>query len=268
MKPLKRSLVIIRKPGWRRSYRSILALLFFALSACNPDLSTWTRIQESGELRIGLDPTYPPFESLNGTEVQGLDVDLIELITEDLGLEPIYVQFGYDGLYDALATKKVDVLASALVISPEKLRDFAYSKSYFNAGQVLVTNQSRPISDLSELEDKTIAVELGALGHVWAIEWQRKVPDLSIHPYPDAAEALASVSAQQADAAVVDHVGARLFLARAPGLIIIQPPVTEEPYALVVRNEDEELLENLNQSLNRLSAAGALDKVINRWIDQ
>ena len=54
---------------------AILAIL--VNSGCHSQNETWQRIAESGVLRVGLDPTYPPFEVADGSgNVSGLDVDL------------------------------------------------------------------------------------------------------------------------------------------------------------------------------------------------
>lgn len=220
-------------------------------------------------MRVGLDPTYPPFEVADETGLRGLDVDLARAIATDLGLEAEFVYFGYDGLYDALATEQVDVLISALVLASERTRDFAYSDPYFNAGEILIVPaQEIEIREMADLNGRILAVELGAQGHVEAIDWQRRLPDLTVNPYNTADEALAAVARGEADAALVDAIGGRLYLANQPTLQRIADPVTLEPFVLVVRIEDELLLEKLNQSLAHLRAAGRLDEITNHWLGQ
>ena len=46
-----------------------LALFTAVLPACARQSETWQRIQQAGVLRVGLDPTYPPFEVTDGTAV-------------------------------------------------------------------------------------------------------------------------------------------------------------------------------------------------------
>lgn len=252
---------------WRGAV--LLTAVWLLLAGCRREGATWQRIEKSGTLRIGLDPTYPPFESADGGELHGLDVDLARAVAADLGLEAEFVWFGYDGLYDALATGQVDVLISALVVLPERTRDFAYSDSYFNAGEVLVTQASAThIETMRDLAGRTLAVELGAQGHVEATQWARRVRNLSIQPYPTADEALAAVANNQADAAVIDHISGRLYLMIHPGLRISPQPVTVEPYAFAVRIGDEILLEKLNQTLENLQNTGQLEKTVQTWLGQ
>ncbi|NJN54430.1 MAG: amino acid ABC transporter substrate-binding protein [Anaerolineae bacterium] len=212
----------------------------------------------------------PPFEAADANGVYGLDVDLAHALAADLGLQPEFVLFGYDGLYDALATGQVDVLISALVIAPERAEDFATSEPYFNAGEILVVRpEETEIMEMADLGDgRTIAVELGALGHVEAIRWAKELPNLVVVPYPTADEAMTAVIQGEADAALVDAISGRLFISQNPTLKRIAEPVTVEPFALVTRIGDRRLLEQLNNSLSRLEKNGQLDKISQQWLGE
>lgn len=248
---------------------SLVLLLLVGLVACNGRSQTWSRIQQEGVLRVGLDPTYPPFEVDANGELTGLDVDLARAIGTDLGVEVAFSYFGYDGLYDALGTGQVDVLISALVIDPLRMEDFAYSEPYFNAGQILLVPEGETaVTAMTDLANRTLAVELGAQGHVEALAWSRKLAGLTVQPYTTPEEALTAVRSDEADAALLDGVNGRLLLRDYPGLNHTAEPVTVEPYALVVRIADSDLLDHLNDSLARLQASGELDRIIVDWLGE
>jgi polar amino acid transport system substrate-binding protein len=245
----------------------LLALLLIAVACDGSRVATWRRIQEEGVLRIGVDPTYPPFATLEGEELVGIDAELGRALAADLGLAAEFRYFGYDGLYDALATEQVDLLISALVVRPEMTRDFAYSAPYFDAGQVLVIPEGSEIEGLAELGGRALAVELGAEGHVIATEWQRRLAGLEVAPQNTADEALGAALNGEADAALVDAISARLYLASNAGLALAGEPVAPEPYAIVFRIEDEALQEAVEASLERLRSRGELDEILARWMD-
>jgi polar amino acid transport system substrate-binding protein len=244
-----------------------LSCLFVLLASCQANGETWQRIEAAGVLKVGLDPTYPPFEAVNDEGLFGLDVDLAKALAADLGLTTEFVLFGYDGLYDALGTQQVDVLISGMVIFSERTRDFAYSEPYFNAGQILVTRaDTAGLQQLSDFNGRTLAVELGAQGHIEATTWSRRLADLTVLPYPTPDEALTAVLNREADAALVDSISGRLYLMTEPGLVRGETAVTVEPFAVVVRAEDELLLEKVNQSLDNLRASGQLEQIISKWL--
>ncbi|MCP4419358.1 MAG: amino acid ABC transporter substrate-binding protein [Chloroflexi bacterium] len=257
--------------GWLTAV-SIITLTILQTS-CQTNDESWDRIQESGVLRVGLDPTYPPFETANEEGVYGLDVDLAQAIGDELGLEVQFVYFGYDGLYDALATHQVDVLISALVVVIERTKDFAYSDPYFNAGEILIVPaEDETIETMADLNGRILAVELGSLGHVEAMEWAKRVANLTVRPFATADEAITAVQQGEADAALTDAISGRLFLQQSNGLQQadslkrLPESITVEPFAFVVRKDDEQLLDVLNKTLEMLGGNGRLDQIETKWL--
>lgn len=254
-----------------RTIISLLAISLILITGCAENRDSWGRIQESGVLRVGIDPTFPPFALAEGDTVEGIDVDLARELAKTLGLEVQFSYFGYDGLYDALTTGQVDALISALVIMPERTKDIAYSSAYFDAGQFLVVSDMTGVNGMTDLSGHTLAVELGALGHVAAIDWEGRLVGLKVQPYGSVAEALAAVALGNADAALVDRVSGLLYL-RDPanttaGLIMLDQPVISEPYAIAVRIDDRILLKEMNTSLAQMRETGRLRTIIDRWLN-
>lgn len=243
-------------------------ILVLVLAACGQSRDeTWRRLQEEGVLRVGLDPTYPPFETAEEGPLRGIDVDLARAIGDELGLEVSFVYFGFDGLYDALATEQVDALISALVVRIEQTDDFAYSEPYFNAGQILIVAQDEEsVEAMADLEGRTLSVELGAQGHVEATEWERRLRNLAIEPHNSPQEALDAVAQGGADAALVDAISGRLYLAQHEQVKQAGDAVTVEPFAIVVRKEDERLLEEIDGALETLEERGQVREIVQRWM--
>jgi ABC-type amino acid transport substrate-binding protein len=262
---MRGSRLISRKT--QRVWQTLWVLVWLLLAACNGRSDSWQRIQESGVLRVGLDPTFPPFELDDGLGLHGLDVDLARAIGAELGLEVVFVYFGYDGLYDALATDQVDVLISALAVDPTRTRDFAYSEPYFNAGQILLVREGETaVTTLSDLRQRTLAVELGAQGHVEATQLSQRVAGLEVRAYNSGEEAITAVLHAETAAALIDSITGRLFMKENPGLRRLPDPVTVEPYALVVRGENGRLLRELNAALTHLQTTNQLETITTHWL--
>jgi len=242
----------------------LISFLVFGVS-CSASETTWDRVRRTCILHVGLDPTYPPFEFYDGQSVQGIDVDLAQAIAKETDLAVEFSHFGFDGLYDALATKQVDVLISALAVDLARTRDFAYSDGYIDSGLVLVSPAASPLQDVPDLAGKLVAVELGAAGHVEATALQRRVPELTIHTFEDSNEALDELSAGEVDAAIVDYVTFHLFELPDSSAGFYSISLTNEPYVIVVRREDRELLAQANQALGDLRESGRLEQILNRW---
>ena len=236
---------------------------------CNSKVDTWDRIEREGILRVGMDPSFPPFEEFAFDTVQGIDVDLARALSAELNLEPQFVFLGYDGLYDGLKTGRFDVLISGIVPEDRRTDEFAYSEPYFNAGQVLVVRAGMDFGRIDDLPaTATLAVELGADGHVIAIQHQKKQPDLTILPFESPDKALIAVQTGDADAALVDSTSALIYLADNTDLTISNEAVSVEPFALVVRIDDRELLRQLDSALAQIETSGTLNQIINTWMSR
>lgn len=246
----------------------ILLLTALLVGCVTPDPSL-ERVSQSGVLRVGLDPTYPPFAMDGPNGAVGLEADIARALADELGVEARFTYFGYDGLYDALATDQVDVLISGLYAAPERTRDFTFSTPYYDAGQVLVVpSDDAEITSVNDLRDATLAVELGSAGQTAAARLSRRIPNLRLALYETPAAALESIISGDSDAALVDDTSARLFGRDrgAESLRRVLPPVVSEPLVMVTRIEDESLLRALNAALERSRESSALDRLINQWL--
>jgi ABC-type amino acid transport substrate-binding protein len=238
---------------------------------------TWERIQREGVIRVGLDPTYPPFETDDGNgNLAGLDVDLARALAGQLGLRVQFVPVYFDGLYDALHTGRVDVLISALPFDARQTKDVLYSPPYFNAGQMIVVragdNTVKGAADPSlrsgqALAGKRVAVEWGSSGDVEArrLRKQRQI-ELIIQPYETAGAALDALQSGAADVALADAITA-LTAAGKEGrpLQVIGPPLTDEPYIMATRRDSPALWDTLNKTLAALQQDGTMGQLIARW---
>ena len=246
------------------------ALTAVALAACgSPEDLTWRRLQETRTLRVGMDASFPPFESVTAEgDLVGLDVDVAREIGRRLGLEAQFVaNLPYDGLYDALTARRVDMLISALVVNPARRGDYAYSRPYFDAGQVLVGREDGvQAGSISELKGHTLAVALGTEGDRVGRRWARRSPGLTVVQFRTAAEALQGVRRGEADVALVDRVSALQTTEAGSGMVITGEGVTHVPYACVVRRENPELLDAVNEALEAMEADGTLDALVSEWL--
>ena len=226
------------------------------------------RIQSAGVLRVAIDPSFAPFAYVDeaGTLV-GYDVDLARALAEQLEVEAHFVTTGYDALYDALTVGRADVIISALYPDLSRTHAFTYSRPYFNAGDVLVVPPDRDIDALEDLVGGKVVCRFGTTGHMVALTWQETwTPPPEVVPIEDSEAGGAILMAGDADALVIDHVTALGLVVAHPPLRIVDPPVTDEPYVIAARDEDQALIDALNQALAALEADGTLAALESRWM--
>jgi ABC-type amino acid transport substrate-binding protein len=245
----------------------LLAAAGLSLARGRADDGALERVQSGRVLRVGLDASFPPFETLDTAgEVTGADADLARALAARLGAEPAFVNLGFDGLYDALLADRVDVVISGLPYDPRRTRDVIYSPPYFNAGQVLVARAGdTALSGSQALAGRTVAVEWGSQADMEARRLKQTVAGLTILSRPTAQDALQALVAGQADAAIADGVSARQFMRSNAGQVRTVETLTDEPYVIASRARSRRLAEAIDQALLELRQSGELDRLLARW---
>lgn len=228
---------------------------------------TLARVQREGILRVGLDPSYPPFESLDPSgQVVGFDADLAAALAARLGAKAQFVAIHLDGLYDALAVGKCDGLISALPYDRTLTRDVLFSRPYFNAGLTLVVRAEHPVDSLTELAGQRVAVELGTEAHQTLRRLNRDEGLMvEILALRDQGEVLAAVRERRAAAAVLDRVAALAALRADSSVRQAGALLSDEAYVIAVRQDSPRLLAEINAALEEWEQEGRLGEMMNAW---
>ena len=223
-------------------------------------------VQARGALRVGVDPTYPPFDSLIGGQVTGYDSALAGAIASDLGVQVEFKTYALDALYDALEAGDVDMLISALPIIPERMDKVRYSTPYYQAGQVvLVRLGDTRITTVDGLQGRNVGVERGSAADTEARRIARVIaPDMVLNSsYHSSVDALNALARGEVDAAITDGVSAQSYLAAQPGrLAIVPPPITDEPYVVAVSAQAPALASSVDNTISRLRSSGELAHIM------
>ena len=79
------------------------------------------KIMKSGELKVGITGTQPPFsvESKKG-DLMGFEVDLANLLAESMGVGVTFVRLPFGDLLGALESGKADAVMSGMTITIER----------------------------------------------------------------------------------------------------------------------------------------------------
>ncbi|HEY80454.1 MAG TPA: amino acid ABC transporter substrate-binding protein [Caldilineae bacterium] len=237
--------------------RMLLAMLGVALAwawLMRGQDATWERLQKGEPLRVAMDPSFPPFESVNGQgELAGFDVDLAREIGRRLDAPVAFLPIAFDGLIDAVMAGKADVVISAFPLDERLTEDVRYSQPYFEGGLVVVTLEEGGVTSPEQLAAARVAVEWGGQGDAWA----RQQGLDSILRMETPGEALAAVASGQADAALVDAVTAALDA--EPGLRTLAPPLVPDPYVIVLPKLAPKLADAIDEALADILTDGAWD---------
>lgn len=273
-------------PGVRRALRSpwawalgALAFAAVATAALLPNSEklitrllagrdqTWAAMEARGTWRVGLDPSFPPFEMLDETGAPvGYDVDLAREIAASWGMDVEVVALGFDSLLDAVKAGKIDSAVSAMPYDPRATRDYAYSSPYFEAGVRLVARDGSPIDGVEDLDGRVIAVEWGSMGDMVGRRLQREGIAVTLAPYATPEEAITALTDDAAtDALLVDNVTLRQAQGAGAAIVAVGPALESNAYVIALPLTAPALQEKVEEALSQLRADGALDELESRW---
>ncbi len=244
-----------------------LGLVYRRVRAQEESEQRWSLVRARGGLRVGIDPGDNRFSFFTADGWQGYDADLAREIARRLGLALWVEPVGYDGLYDALRTDRVDVSMSALNPDPGQTSDVTFSAPYFDAGLALVSGCQRDELIPACLAGKRLSVVLGSDADRLARLWERRVPGLGRVLGEDDRAAFALLGGQS-DAALVDgrEAWAQLDTVRASGKSVAV--AESRPYVLAARRGDGRLVAEIDVILGAMRADGSLDILARKWLAQ
>lgn len=227
---------------------------------------TWQRIQQSGVWRVGMDPSFPPFEMLDSAgQPIGYDVDLAQAIAARWGVQAQIISLGFDGLTDALVAGKVDSVISALPHDPRLTEDLGYSTSYFEAGVRLAVAEDSPIQNAESLAGQRLAVEWGSNGDAQARRLQRAVPSIQRLTFPDPHAAVQALIHGDADAALVDGVTLRQMQGEGARVVAVGVALESTPYVIALPAGAHQMQTEINAALAEFAASNFLVELEKRW---
>lgn len=235
-----------------------IALLFLLL--VRPQDDSWSRLQQGNALRVAIDPSFPPFDTMTADgQVAGFDVALARELGRRLGVPVTFITIAFDGLADAIIAGRADVVISAFPLDERLTENVRYSHPYFEAGLVMVTRADSSLHSPQQLTSHKIAVEWGSPGDAWARE--KGLSDIQRLETPD--DALDAVKSGQVDVAIVDAVSAALY--SKPGLIIHAPPLVSDPYVIVLPKQAPKLAEAVDKALSEITADGTWETLTEKY---
>ncbi|MGC9525909.1 MAG: ABC transporter permease subunit [Limnospira sp.] len=252
----------LQRRGWFRylTLGSIACLMAIAFA-----FGAVTAQETPRVFKVATEPTFPPFEmqAQGGQGLEGFDIDLMEAIAAEAGLEVEFVSLPFDGIIPALQSQTVDAAISGITITAERAQSLSFSRPYFKAGlAIAVQENENNIRSFDDLKGKKIAVQIGTTGAREAA----KIEGAKIVTFDSAAIALQELINGKVDAVVNDGPVTLYAIKNAglKGVKVVGELVTEEFYGIALPKDSPDL-EKINGALENLLATGEYNAIYQNW---
>lgn len=234
-------------------------MLVGMLAGCGSSGKQLADVQKAGKLVIATSPDFPPFEYLEGTEVVGIEIEIFQAIAEELGVELVVEQMDFESVIPGVQAGKFDAGVSGITATEDRKKNMDFSDPYFIASQSIVVTADSAITGKADLEGKKISVQTGTTGEDYCRKNGYEV--LSFAANNDAAAALTT---GKVDAWVVDNEVA-VALAAEQGLVVLEEPMTTEPYAFAFQKGSDTLVAAVNEKLNEMLKDGTVEALFEKY---
>ncbi|MFZ6046025.1 transporter substrate-binding domain-containing protein [Pseudomonas sp. CR3202] len=222
-----------------------------------------------GTLRVGMDPTYMPFEMTNKRgEIIGFEVDVLKAMAKSMGVKLELVSTSYDGIIPALLTDKFDMIGSGMTLTQERNLRINFSEPFIVVGQTLLVRKElqgeiKSYKDLNDAKYR-ITSKIGTTGEMVA---KKLIAKAQYHGFDNEQEAVMDVVNGKADAFIYDapYNVVAVNKAGAGKLVFLEQPFTYEPLAFGLKKGDYDSLNWINNYLHQIKQDGSYDRIHAKW---
>jgi polar amino acid transport system substrate-binding protein len=217
---------------------------------------------KDGQLLAGIDTPFPPFEKGHPPNVTGYDIDVINAIADQMGLEVVQEETSFDTIFRDVAQGKFDVAVAASTITPERERTVDFSDPYYLADQSLLVAEGSDIGSQEDLGGKIVGAQDGTTGETYA---NAETDAAEVRGYPGGTDAINALRAGQIDAVIVDSPVAEDAVQKQSGLEIAEKIVTRELYGFSFAPDNDALREAVNDALAKVKEDGTLTELYKKY---
>ena len=215
----------------------------------------------SDAIRIAVSAEYPPFEYHEDNELKGFDIDLARMIAKEIGKKVVFQNVQFSNIFLVLDNGGADIGISAITMSPERIKNFDFSKTYYTDSMSIVFPKSLPIENESELRGKKIACQIGSTMEMWL---KRHVPDVQITAMDNNNQVIEALKAGHVDGVFVDSAQSVAFSKKNPDLFYKQIAKADNGYGVAFK-KGSSLKELINKALEALESKGEIKKLEKKW---
>jgi polar amino acid transport system substrate-binding protein len=247
------------------------AALLFSVAA---KADTLDDIKKRGEMVIGMEAAYVPYESFKDGKIVGFDCDLGQIFADKLGVKVKFIDTDWAGIIPALYTKKFDTILSGMTITKDRAEKVLFSQPYAEASNVvLVLAGNDTVKTAADLSGKKVGSQLGSAGAQVAqafdatLKAQGKPGFTDIKLYAHYPEAYQDLINKRIDGVVNSLSTLMVVMQDQKGVFKTVGGIQDiKAYVgMAFRKDDTAFLKFVNDQFTEMKKSGELAKLQTKW---
>ena len=234
----------------------LLTLVFVAcqtssVSDSQSQARTVEEIKESGKIVIGVFSDKKPFGYVDSNgDYQGYYVYFGNRIAKDLGVEVEYVPVEAASRVEYLVSNKVDIILANFTVTEERKEKVDFTLPYMKVALGVVSPESQLITDVEQLNGKTLIVSKGTTAETYFTE---NYPDVNLLKFDQYSEAYNALLDGRGDALSTDNTEVLAWALENEGFKVgIESLGNVDTIAAAVQKGNQDLLDWINHEIVEL----------------
>ena len=249
---------------------AVLCALCACSGATGSAASQSSREQDLPTIKIGADALDPLFYMGRSGEYVGIDADIAREACRRAGLEPKFVNVGWNERDDRLADGTVDCLWSGFAIDGRE-DDYCWTDPYLDTALAVIVEDRSPSTSLDDFAGPGgVAVRANSIAEQFFLDSAsfsdaRGIP---VHSYGSADMAKTAFVKNFTDAWASYKLVLGRFMADNPGLYryLDDDLVTMHLGVAFEKGYDGPYRDALNDALNSMKRDGTIDDIVQRYV--
>lgn len=251
--------------------KSVLCVAALALTGVNVSAeTTLEKIKSTGEVTVGTEAAFPPFEFIEDGKIVGYGKDILDYVVADLDVELNQLDLPWQGILPGVLAGKFDFVATTVSVRPERVTKYAFTVPIAEGTTFTMKRAGDDsIKTVEDLAGKVVGTQLSSGGEAAAQEFEATLGDdgyaeLKLYTsYPETYLALAN---GEIDVVVQSLPNLAVVVKQQPGVFEMLGPIGSLSYmGWVTRPEDTDLRDYLSSQILEMRDNGMLAELQDKW---
>ncbi|MHA6687527.1 ABC transporter substrate-binding protein [Mesorhizobium sp. A556] len=214
---------------------------------------------------VGAYPANPPWEyKTESGSFEGFEIDVATDVAKRLGADIEFQDLGFQALFAATASGRIDFAVSSISITNERLQNQAFTQPYYDSDGTIVGKADSTLASLEDLKGKTIGVIAGSTGDAYMKENAEKLGVTEVKSYNAQQDLLLEVQNGRIDGGAGELAGFQFAIQKMPALKILVRIPTGERFAMMTK-KNHPMLEKVNGAITEMKTDGTLAAIHKKW---
>jgi polar amino acid transport system substrate-binding protein len=217
-------------------------------------------------LTVGAYPANPPWENKKEDgSFEGFEVDLVNEIGKRIGAEMAIQDYGFQELFSATSSGRIDLAISSITITNERLQNQSFTQGYYDADLGLAARTDSGVTGLASLAGKPVGALSASTGETWVQENSAQYGFGEYRGYDSQQTLLLDLQNGRVAGAVSDITGLQFSFQQMEGMAVVERIRSGERYAIMMQKGSPNL-ERVNDAITAMKQDGTMAALHEKWL--